>query len=412
MNNVMRPDPDGSRKPPSSGTVASGYAEPEPEPSDRPVAKRRYIWVDNLRCLVILLVVNMHACVTYSHVGGWYYKSPHEPSFLEKLPFGLWQGCLQSFFMGILFFFAGYFTDRSLGGRRIGKFFLERGRRLGLPTLLYMLVLDPLIVLVILREDRRPFWTAYVEDYLKGGRFLGASGPMWFAFALLLMSVPAALFCRRWPRPQVSHDDFEFSPSKFIGIVVATGLATFLVRLSQPVGSSVFNFQLGYFTQYLVAFVLGIYVSRKDALDQIAQLSVARKLFWWAAVLGPLALIGIALTGGKDSVGTHLALDGGWNRSALAMALWEQFVGFSLSLGVMSYCIRRLNFEFKVFQIASERSFGVYLLHPPFLVAMSLVLVQVPTGPLLGSLLLTIECWIVTFFVAGLVLKTPLKSIL
>ena len=32
----------------------------------------RMAWVDNLRTAMIILVVNMHACVTYSHVGGWF----------------------------------------------------------------------------------------------------------------------------------------------------------------------------------------------------------------------------------------------------------------------------------------------------------------------------------------------------
>lgn len=63
----------------------------------------RLPWVDHLRTLVILLVVNMHACVTYSHVGDWYIKSEYEPSLAAKVPFILWQAGLQSFFMSLLF---------------------------------------------------------------------------------------------------------------------------------------------------------------------------------------------------------------------------------------------------------------------------------------------------------------------
>lgn len=51
--------------------------------------------VDHLRTLVVVPVVNMHACVTYSHVGGWYYMSDREPSLAEKPPFILWQAQLQ-----------------------------------------------------------------------------------------------------------------------------------------------------------------------------------------------------------------------------------------------------------------------------------------------------------------------------
>ena len=68
----------------------------------------RLPWVDHLRTFVIILVVNMHACVTYSHVGDWYFMSKNEPTLAAKVPFIIWQGHLQSFFMGLLFFVSGY----------------------------------------------------------------------------------------------------------------------------------------------------------------------------------------------------------------------------------------------------------------------------------------------------------------
>lgn len=74
------------------------------------------LWIDHLRLFVIMLVVNMHACVTYSHVGGWYITSANEPTLAQKIPFILWQGSLQSFFMGLLFLFPAILrTDRSPG---------------------------------------------------------------------------------------------------------------------------------------------------------------------------------------------------------------------------------------------------------------------------------------------------------
>ena len=92
----------------------------------------RIAWIDNLRTLMIVLVVNMHACVTYSHVGGWYRMEDPEPAMPVKIAFILWQGHLQAFFMGLLFFLAGVFAHRSLERRGAGAFLKERGRRLGL----------------------------------------------------------------------------------------------------------------------------------------------------------------------------------------------------------------------------------------------------------------------------------------
>ena len=66
-------------------------------------SQSRVAWVDNLRTLMIVLVVNMHACVTYSHVGSWYRMESPEPAMPVKIAFMFWQGHLQSFFMGFLF---------------------------------------------------------------------------------------------------------------------------------------------------------------------------------------------------------------------------------------------------------------------------------------------------------------------
>jgi hypothetical protein len=47
----------------------------------------RIAWIDNLRALLIVLVVNMHACVTYSHIGRWYSLSPLRPDRRDALSY-------------------------------------------------------------------------------------------------------------------------------------------------------------------------------------------------------------------------------------------------------------------------------------------------------------------------------------
>ena len=162
-----------------------------------PAASPRSVWVDNLRTLVILLVVNMHACVTYSHVGDWYVMESPEPDMLVKVPFIFWQGHLQSFFMGLLFFLAGVFSYRSLERRGPGAFLRERLVRLGLPALLYMLVIHPFMVYVLLGHPHipdRPSLPVLYGRYLTSERVLSGSGPLWFALALLVFSVALAGF--------------------------------------------------------------------------------------------------------------------------------------------------------------------------------------------------------------------------
>src|SRR5262249_25189350 len=120
--------------------------------ADRPILSTpgsRLPWIDHLRTFMIILVVNMHACVTYSHVGDWYIMSEREPTMAAKAPFVIWQGHLQSFFMGLLFFISGYFAHGSLARRGPSRFARERLFRLGVPALFYMLAIHPFILLVL-----------------------------------------------------------------------------------------------------------------------------------------------------------------------------------------------------------------------------------------------------------------------
>ena len=77
-----------------------------PPPGDEPrihsQPSSRSVWIDNFRTLSIILVVNMHACVTYSHVGGWYIKEAPEPSMPDKMGLIFWQAHVQAFFMGLV----------------------------------------------------------------------------------------------------------------------------------------------------------------------------------------------------------------------------------------------------------------------------------------------------------------------
>ena len=58
--------------------------------------------------------------------------------------FGIYQSFLQAFFMAVLFFIAGYFSAAAYDRKGFSRFLRDRLFRLGLPTLLYMLVIGPL----------------------------------------------------------------------------------------------------------------------------------------------------------------------------------------------------------------------------------------------------------------------------
>jgi glucan biosynthesis protein C len=386
-----------------------------PAPMSPPASSSlRLPWVDHLRTLVILLVVNMHACVTYSHVGDWYAMSAQEPSLTRKLPFIVWQGHLQSFFMGLLFFVSGYFAEGSLARRGPGAFVRERLMRLGLPTLFYMLVIHPFILLALnpWHADFGPPFAFYVR-YLRSGRFLSSSGPLWFALALLLFSL--VLVACRALRPVHPRTSTGAAPSgRRLGLfALALGFGSFLVRLVQPIGTSILNLQLCFFVQYVAFFVAGLHAARAGWLLPLAGSPQARRAGWLALIGGPVLLLTIMIPGAKGISSIEAIFFGGWHWQAFGLALWEQLAGVGLALGLLALFSAKMNRETAPLRWLADRSFAVYVLHAPVIIALFMLYRSLPQNPFALAALLTITGLVISYAVADLARRIPgLRSIL
>jgi len=368
---------------------------------------QRLAWIDQLRTLAIVLVVNMHACVTYGHVGDWYVQEDPEPPLPTRIVFLFWQGHLQAFFMGLLFFVGGYFAHLSLRRKGPSAFARERLWRLGMPTLFYMLVLHPLIIFGIdpWNHDFGPLGPAYLH-YVLRGHFLGGSGPMWFAAALLIFCLVLADLRTRWPAPDRPRAAPAAGELWFWGAVAVA--ATFLVRVVQPLGTSVFNMQLCYFPQYVLAFGAGVAAARGGWLEALACSSRARWAGWLGLGLGPLALATVLFAGGLLRGQPFDDFRGGFGVRSLGLCAWEQLAGLGLGLGALSFCARRLDRATPLSLWLSGRSFGVYLFHPVVLVLLTLGLRKVGwVNPFLNTALLTATGLVASFGVADLARRVP-----
>jgi len=340
-------------------------------------ASTRLNWVDHLRTFIIFLVVSIHACVTYSYIGGWYVYVPPGPSPFEQLCFILWQAHLQSFFMGLLFFLAGVFAHRMLWRRGWRGFLKERIQRLAIPSLCYMILLEP-VMLFCLRETNSPddapaSWWAYWGRYLQSGEVWSGSGPMWFAvalfgFCMILLVVMAPRSMRPTRTVQASSAP-GYGAVLMLALVLA--VSSFLVRLRYPLGTGVFNMQLGFFSQYTAVFTLGVLADRHQWFDALTTSPMARKAGWYGIIAGPILLVCLVAAGGAPPQEGEIVYSGGWNRWALGLALWEQSTGLALALGVLYWFRHHGNTAHPFALWLSQRSFGVYMLHTPVMLLLT-----------------------------------------
>jgi len=375
----------------------------------------RLPWVDHLRTFAIFLVVAQHACVTYSHVGSWYFMSHHEPAMPVKLVFLFWEGHAQSFFMGLLFLLAGYFAHFSLQRRGPGGFMRERLVRLGLPTLFYMLVIHPFILLGLnpWHANFPPVAEFYSRRVLSG-EFLGNSGPLWFTFALLIFCALLAGWRALRPAPAADTTPPP-AAGKFWLLACGLAISTFLVRTVQPIGISVMNFQLCFFPQYIVAFILGLSAARHGWLLPLARSPIAARAGWLGLIGGPVVLFAVLMLGGPMPEGDNNPFFGGWHGQAFGLAVWEQFAGVGLALGLLAVFSRKFDRDTPVLRWLADRSFAVYVLHAPVLVALTMAFtpLEPAAGPFLMAGLVAVTGLAVSYLLADLARRVPgLRSIL
>jgi peptidoglycan/LPS O-acetylase OafA/YrhL len=363
-------------------------------------AKARTDWVDNYRLAMIVLVVNMHACVTYSHFGSWYYKSDPEAALPVRFPLAIWQAHLQAFFMGALFFLGGVFAERSLAKKGPARFLGDRAVRLGAPLLLYMLVIQ--FVTEACADGWGHFGSRWLEYLSDPVRVLRGTGPLWFAEALLILCVAyvplRGFLSRRASAP------IKLRPWHLVALGVGLGVASFLVRLVYPVGSSFFNLQFAYCSQYVVLFGIGAWLgTQPDGLTRVVSSPVARKAGWVAAILGPIAMTAVVAA----ALPNFQRVDGGWNPYALGMALWEQVTGVALAVGTMAFAFRHWNHQTAWSKWLSDRAFGVYVVHAPVLTAITVALQPHRVDLYTMILVTTVLALVGSFVLADLLRRIP-----
>jgi peptidoglycan/LPS O-acetylase OafA/YrhL len=195
---------------------------------------------------------------------------------------------------------------------------------------------------------------------------------MWFAVALLLFSVVYGFVRVLWRKsPRIDQDRALPNDAQVLGLAATIGLATFLVRIVQPMGTSIMNMQLCYFSQYIALFCVGIIAARRNWLLRISYPG-GRRWFCLALALG--TLLWMALVFLIVQTHTEAKLSGGFTWQSAAMSLWESFFCVGVCLGLIVVFREKFNRQGPLVQWLSANSFSVYLFHTPILITITLAM--------------------------------------
>ena len=373
--------------------------------STRPVHSVRLYYLDKLRVLLISLIVLMHLAITYGAPGGWYVNEVAFESLglASKILYTTYNATVQAFALGLFFLLSGYFTAASLERKGPRRFIRDRLMRLGLPLIVYTAVINPVIVYLLYSRQERFF--PFLFSHYTGLKF--NMGPMWFVAELLIFTMIYLFWLTVKGSSAVKNSRESLtmpSNSRLFVLAFASGVIAFAVRLVFPVGWSMplVNFQLGYFTQYIVMFALGTAAWRLKWFERVSECSPAPWL-GCAALMMLIQPFPLILGSGGD-LGSIL---GGVTWQALSYALWEPFVCLAMVIGLSTIFYRRLNGSGGWFEALPPNAYAVYVIHPAVMITLTSAFMDLVLPPLAKFAVMSPLVLTGCFGIAGLLRAIP-----
>ena len=328
--------------------------------------------------------------------GGWYYKSPDLWSGWSERLMSLVMGIDQSYFMALFFFISAWLMPASYERKGAMAFVRDRLVRLGVPLLVFILVLNPALVGII------RFYKGVPVDWVQVFLHNHYPGPMWFVLTLLvfeLLYVEYRSCCKTVP--DVSATAALPSVRDIVAFMLVMGLTAFAVRLACPVGKNWFGLQFGFFPLYVGMFLAGVAAVRNGWLERMRVRNAAG---WF--VLALVAIVAFAAFYFANHTSGDL-LPGGWNRMAFAYAMWEPILCVGFSYFLLAAFKRWGNEADRFFRALAADSYMTYVLHPFFVVGATFLAQCRGMGPWVGAAFVCVAAIVTGFGAAHLIRRIP-----
>ncbi|MFC2046030.1 acyltransferase family protein [Chloroflexota bacterium] len=379
----------------------------------------RLLYIDNVRTLLMIMVILWHMAVTYGAPGFWSYRESQADE-LTTLVFTLFSAINGPYVLGFFFLIAGYFTPGAYDRKGPGPFLKDRIIRLGIPLLVYVFLIDPLIYYAIgvsksgVTASFGTFWQSWRGHVGNYSRYGPGVGPMWFVELMLIFIVAYGLgrlvagFVTGSSKITVRFSSIGVPSNATIGIFAfCLGVIIFVMRIWLPINSyfGPLGLPLAYVPQYIALFFVGVIAYRGDWFQKI---SVATGKVWLGIVLFLILVVFpilFALSGALE--GNTDAVTGGLTWQSFAFSVWEEFICVGMIIVLLVWFREKFNRQGAVAKAMSDSTFAVYFIHAPVLVFLALALRGVSLYPLLKFALVAPVAVALCFVLAYLLRRLP-----
>ena len=306
---------------------------------------RRQYFLDNLKLLLTVLVVFHHAAQAHKEGAYWPY-SFKDTSML--IPW-IWKflSTNASFFMGLFFLIAGYFVPISYDRQNTGVFVKKKLHHLGIPCVLMSMILSLMV-----------------------GHF--EIGHMWFVENLLLFSLLYVVYRLVFKPKRTLTEPCNISIVWLLGIALVMGIAVQIDREFSPQDRwinvlHILYFEPARYPQYVVMFILGVYMERRRILENLD----CRTGF-------TCLIIGLLLT-----IGNYLRSSGPWGSFVDRwFGFYESMMSIFISFGLIWVFKELFNGTNSFFKWACKQTYAVYIVHLPLMILIQFLTDGMITRPI------------------------------
>lgn len=374
-------------------TRAAGAIDASMHAASTFIASARVAFMDNIRYLMVVLVVVYHSVAAYAIVAPHW--TVHDTNTFAA---DIIRELLDVFTMPVLFFAAGYFALPSLVKKGLWEFLKDKVKRLLVPWALAVLIILPLALYDQPVKPVRPFWKywlSYLSSFEARLRFTQAPvGPTtqaiyWFIsllFAFFLLFALIYALARRWRSGAIlpAARKSTSGHSVLVALVVfglLTFAAYFILLLFVPDSSwftlyMFLEFQVTRLVPFAGCFAFGVYAQSRGWFGDGRPLG---SLALWGALSAVLAVAYLVFGQPMfaDTAGT-VNLTVGY---LLVFAFLRSFLLLSLLVILVSFGVRYWNYAIVLDRQLAAASFNIYLVHFFIVVALQAALLRWIGGP-------------------------------
>jgi peptidoglycan/LPS O-acetylase OafA/YrhL len=354
-----------------------------PERATAAPTRRASLAIDNLRAVVIVMVLAFHSMLAYVN-----FLPPHpfafdQPPYLWRsfpivdverwMGFDLFCAWLDVFLMSFFLMLSGLFVWPSVSRKGASLFLADRLLRIGLPFLIVSFLLMPVAHYpTYLQTATDPGLAAYWRHLT--ALPLWPAGPMWFLWLLLLWDVAAAgiyPFVARYRESVLRLSTFARQhPARFLsGVVLLSAIA--YVPLALIFGPSAwfhrgpFSFQLSRPLHYALYFFAGAAIGACGIERGLLAADGPLVRHWAGWLAGAIASFVLWLAVMAQIVADPTGAPIAWQ---VAAALSFVLACFASCFFVFAASVRFAQFRTRLLDSLKDNAYGMYLVHYLFVV--------------------------------------------